>query len=315
MAFSLHKALDTNGSDHLALSYLIPKGWKATDSITWNLQQRNTPLTISTVSTSPDGRFIVRWLNTVGFGFTHLGNQGLKGKEPPEHPTDLLIDVFKKGHPGVEVEVADRQEVAVPSIFKVTEATKSFAFTCSVKMRYVIDGVPMLTKSGCHLDGYENGRDPRFSLGNWTISNIISITGPEAEFPKAMKLAAVVLSSRQWDPQFYQQYQEICIMILKEIQREGQARLDAQFAALRQHYRDLSISNREAFNAQMAARDKSTRNVCDYVLDRDRYTDGHTEFILPSGYSRAITNGSDYVLTNDVRVGAGGDWHELKKVN
>jgi hypothetical protein len=319
--FSRHEARDPNGANHLAISYLIPKGWKATDTVQWNLQQRNAPLMISTVTTSPDDRFVVRWINRVAFSYGHQGNKGTIGKDPPEHPTDLLIEVFKSGHPGVEVEVVDRQETPANSIFKANESNpvpqtwKSRALTCSVKLRYVVNGVPMLTKSGFNFDGYDMGRDPRFSNGMWSLFNITSITGPEAEFPKAMRLAAVVLSSRQWDPQFFQQYQEVVIMILKQTQREGQEYLDAQFAAMRQHFHDLSSSNMEAFKAEMAAKDKNTRNFCDYVLDRERYTDGHTEFIMPSGYNRAATNGSDYLLTNDPSYSPSGDWHELKKVN
>jgi hypothetical protein len=173
----------------------------------------------------------------------------------------------------------------------------------------------MLTKSGFNFDSYEVGSNPAFTTGLWTIGNIVSITAPEAEFPRAMKQAVVVLSSRQWDPQFYQQYQEICYMIVHQIQQEGQAYLDAQFAALRQHFHDLSESNMQSFKDQMAAKDKSTRNFCDYVLDRSRYTDGHTEFIVPSGYNRAATNGTDVILTNEPGYSATGDWRELKKVD
>jgi len=315
--FAVHKAMDSGDTQHVAISYLIPTGWKATDTIVWNVQQRMAPLSISTVTASPDGSFIVRWVNTAAFGFSHLGNQGAKGTPPPEHPTDLLVDTFKRGHPGVEVEVVERKETPAVSQFKETQTqtSKPRALTCSVKLRYTVNGVPMLTKSGFDFDGYELGRDPRFSTGLWTLHNITSISGPEAEFPKAMKLGLVVLSSRQWDPQFFEQYQEICYMIVQQIQKEGQAYLDAQFAALRQHFHDLSASNKEAFQQQIAAKDRNTRNFCDYVLDRSRYTDGHTEFIMPSGYNRAATNGSDYILTNDPSFRLDGDWHELKKVD
>jgi hypothetical protein len=187
---------------------------------------------------------------------------------------------------------------------------KPMAALCSVKLRYVENGVPMLTKSGFQYDGWTA---PHFHSGVWSISNIVSVSGPENQFPKAMKLGAVVFSSRQWDPQFYQQYQEVVQMLLQQTQREGQAYLDAQFAALRQHFHDLSVSNRAAFEAQLAAKDRSTRNFCDYVLDRERYTDGNTVFILPSGYNRAATNGQDYLLTSDPTYSPGGDWHELKK--
>jgi hypothetical protein len=173
----------------------------------------------------------------------------------------------------------------------------------------------MLTKSGFNYDSFELGHIAQFSNGLWTLNNITSVTGPESDFPKTMKMSAVTLSSRQWDPQFYQQYQEVCFMLVKQIQAEGQAQLDAQFAALRQHFHDLSASNMQAFKEQMAAKDKSTRNFCDYVLDQSRYTDGHTEFIMPSGYKHAATNGTDFIVTDEPGYSAAGDWRELKKLN
>ena len=42
---------------------------------------------------------------------------------------------------------------------------------------------------------------------------------------------------------------------------------------------------------------------------------GHTEFILPSGYKRAATNGTDYLLTDNPGYSATGDWRELKKLD
>ena len=69
-----------------------------------------------------------------------------------------------------------------------------------------------------------------------------------------------------------------------------------------------------AFKEQMAAKDKSTRNFCDYVLDRQRMTDGKSEVIVPSGFSHAVSNGSEVILSNDPISTTGTGYHELKKV-
>ena len=304
--FTLHKAMDPGSTPHLAVSYLIPKGWKASDTVDWDIAHRNAPLTLSFVDTSPDGKFIVRWLNS--HAFMYSGNQG---QTPPEHPSDVLVNVFKATHPGVDVDVIDRQETPTASIFKTSPQIESQAWICTVKMRYTLNGVLMLTKSGFKYDSYTA---PRFHTGAWFVNDVTGITGPEAQFPKAEKLAAVVLSSRQWDPQFFEQYVEVMKWLIKQNQDEGQAYLNAQAAALQQHFHDLSESNRAAFEAQEAAKDENTRQFCDYVLDRERYTDGHTQFILPSGYKRAATNGTDYVVTDDPDYSPSGDWHELKQV-
>lgn len=316
--FTLHKATDTNNAHHVAFTYLIPKSWTVTDNIVWNLMQRSAPMQFSFSTASEDKRFALSFLNTRVFDYTLRGGKGDQGKAPPEHPTDVIIDNFKSAHPGVEVNVLERLETPATSKFKAIVIT-SRALRCSVKLRFEQDGVPMLMKAGFDFDGYEVGttwgRAHGFSNGVWTMSNLTYIRGPETEFPKAMKLAAVSLSSRQWDPQFFQQYQEVCHMLVQQMQHENQIRLDAEFKRMQQQYHDLSRSNMVEFNAQQAAKDKNTRTFCDYVLDQSRYSDGHTTFILPSGYNRAATNGSDYLLTNDASYSAGGNWHELKKVN
>jgi hypothetical protein len=305
--FTLHKAMDTGGTSHLAMTYLVPKGWKADDIVHWDINDRSGPLLMGMTATSADGRYKVQWINQRSFSYPGPDGRGLPA---PARPTDSLVDVFKKGHPGVDVDVVTREETPTTSIFKSNPNMQAQAYQCSVVLRYVLNGVPMETKSGYHYDGWEA---PHFHTGTWRISDITSITGPQDQFPKAMRLGAVVLSSQRWDPQFSEQYLDVINMLLKETRAAGQAYLDAQFAALRQHFHDLSESNRVAFEAQEAAKDKNTRDFCDYVLDRERYTDGHTEFILPSGYSRAATNGTDYVLTDDPGYRAQGDWHELNK--
>src|SRR5580700_9249810 len=78
--FSIHKVMDTD-AHHLAISYLIPMGWSAADSIRWNIQQGSAPLQISTAVTSSDGKFAVRWLNRVVFSYGHLGDRGTRGKD------------------------------------------------------------------------------------------------------------------------------------------------------------------------------------------------------------------------------------------
>src|ERR1019366_8568153 len=42
--FSLHKVLDTNGTGHVALTYLLPKGWTTDDHLGWNLSRRTAPM-------------------------------------------------------------------------------------------------------------------------------------------------------------------------------------------------------------------------------------------------------------------------------
>ena len=304
--FTRHTAMDTGPTRHAAVSYLLPKGWKAEDAVHWDISHRSAPLTLSFVDTSSDGKYAIRWINTQAFSYG-----GGQGQAPPDNPTDLIVTVFQNGHPGVDVSVVNRQETPTASEFKATAMEVPKAEICSVTMRYVLDGVPMETKSGFHFDGYSV---PRFRSGLWTLSNITSVTGPQSAFPKAMKLGGIVLSSRQWNPQFFEQYREIVFWLLKQARDEGQAYLNAQFAAMRRNYADLSNSNRSAFEAQEAAKDKNTQEFCDYVLDQQRYSDGTTEFILPSGYKNAATDGTNFEVSDDPNFQPGKGYRPLTKV-
>ena len=316
-AFVLHQAVDVKGTGRTALTYLLPKDWTATDSVTWDLAQRTVPMQYKIHATSPDGQFVVHYLNETVNSYSIQPNHLVQGKAPPKDPTDLLVDFFKSTHAGLNVEILDRQSTPATSRFPSDPTSHSLALTCSVKLRYTVNGVTMLTKSGFDFDSYNLGtpwgREHGFINGSWYLINVTSISAPEEQFPEAMRRAAVLLSSRSYDPTFFQQYMEVCQMMLTEMQRENQARLDAQFKSIMSNFQNLSERNRQKFNEQMAAKDQHTRAFCDYVLDRHHFSDGATEFILPSGFTHAVTNGAEYVMTDDPNFRAAGNWRELRR--
>jgi len=316
--FTLHKVMDSGDSRHVAMTYLIPKGWKGDDSLNWSVARRTAPLEYTVAASSPDKRFNIQYLNAIVFNYSHTPDKGYQGKNPPPQPTDVVIGAFKSGHPGVAFEIVDRQETPTTSVFKSSGVNITNALKCSVKLRFTANGVSMLWKTGFDYDSYQSGTPwglaHGYVDGYWQLTNLTSISGPEAEFSKAMKLAGVTLSSRRFDPQFFQQYLEIVQMILNEFQRENQERIDAQLQQLRARWHDLDTRGRAAFDAQEANKDRFTRDMCDFALDQERYTDGSTQFIMPSGYNRAITNGDEYILTNDRNFSPGGNWHDLQKV-
>ena len=313
--FSVHKVFDTNGTNHVAYTYLLPKGWQADDQLAWNLGQRTAPMQFISSATSADGRFVVRFRNVAYNWYTRTSNIGNKGEIPPEHPTDIAIDAFKKNHPGAEVEVVDREEKPVTSMFKPMATQITRALNCSVKLRSTLNGTVTLTKVAFNFDGYDSGttwgRAHGFSNGEWYLTNWSIIGGPEAEFPKALRLGAVTLSSMRFDPEFFQQYIEVCQMLTQQIAQEGQERLDI----LRKSYHPISSFNKEKWDEQEAAKDRFTRDMCDYALDRQRFTDGSTQFIVPTGYSYAAKNDKgDFIVTNDPTYNRFKDWQELQKV-
>jgi len=191
-------------------------------------------------------------------------------------------------------------------------------------LRYTEGGVPILVKMafrfGAHDSGTAWSRSQGSVFGEWYGYNLTSIRAPEAEFSKATQIAGVVLSSIRFDPEFYQQYVEVTQMEGKLIQQEGQAGLDAvkregeALEALRNSYHAMTVDSTARFEQEMAAKDLHTRDVCDYILDRGRFTDGTTQFLVPNGYSYAGEKNGDIVLSNDPDFNRLNGYQDLKKL-
>lgn len=311
--FALHKVADTNGTGHTALSYLIPKGWQPKDQLVWNLMLQTTPLVYSTEVTSPDGSFTVKYRNVAHSWYTRTPNIGDKGVPPPQNPTDLAVSAYKSIHPDAQIEVVDRSEKAVDSIFRPMPTQTTRAMNCAIEFRATSNGKPSLVKVAFKFDSYDSGtqwgKAHGFSNGEWYVTDWSVISGPESQFAKALRIGSVTLSSMRFDPEFFQQYSEICVFLTQQIAQQGQERLEI----LRKSYHPISGFNQEKFEQQEASRDRFTRDMCDYALDQQRFTDGTTQFIAPSEYKYAAKNDKgEYLLTNDPTYNKYKDWQELQ---
>jgi len=313
--FNIHKVMDTNGSGHVALTYLLPKGWKTDDNLVWNLMQQTTPLQFITSASSPDGQYSVKYRNIYHAWYTRTSNIGNKGEPAPDSPTEYAVQLFEKGHPGAQVEVADRQEKPIASMFKpmATQTTKSLA--CSVKLRYTSNGTSMMAKVAFRYDGYDSGtawgKSHGFSNGEWYLMDWSIVTGPESQFPKALRIGAVSLSSEHFDPAFFQQYMEVCAALTQQIAAEGAERLEI----IRKSYHPINSFNKQKFDEQEAAKDRFTRAMCDYASDQQRFTDGKTQFIVPIGYKYAgVKDNGDVIVTDDPTYNKYKEWQEMNRV-
>ena len=312
--FAKHSLPDNNGTGHAAVTYLLAKGWKTDDQLVWNLMQRTAPLQFITSATSADGKFAVRYRNVQYQWYTRTAQLGNKGTPAPEHPTEYALELFKKAHPG-EVEVVDHQEKPVTSMFKPMATQTTVALDCSLKVRFTDGGTPMMAKIAFRYDGYDSGttwgRAHGYSNGEWYLMDWSVISGPEAEFSKALRIGAVTLSSEHFDPEFFQQYLEVIAFLTQQIAEDGQKRLDE----LRASYHPLSSFNKQKFDEMEHRKDLFTRDMCDYVSDQQRFSDGSTQFIVPTGYSYAgEKENGDVILTNDPTYNRFKEWQEMRKV-
>jgi hypothetical protein len=322
--FTVHNLLDTNGTKHVALTYLLPKGWKTDDQLQWLLNIRTAPMQFSITASSSDGRFTVFFHNSATGNYTR-GPRGGRGMIPPDHPSDLIIDSFMKAHPGVgQIQVVDQQDTPTKSNFRPSGVITCGAFMCSAKLRYSVNGVPMMAKLGFRFDGFETAtqweRSRGSAFGTWYAGKQTIVVGPEAEFSKADDVAAVMISSIRFDPEFFQQYMEITQMENRLITQEGQVALDVirkqgeALEAMRNSYHPISAFNKDEFEHEMAEKDRHTRDVCDYILDRGRFTNGTTDFLVPKGYNYAGEKNGDIVLSNDPDFNRLNGYQDLKKL-
>jgi hypothetical protein len=320
--FSVHKAMDDSITQHIAGSYLIPKGWKAVDTIKWNLMQQDAPLMVAFVVTSPDDRFAINYVNSIPRWYTRLpASSAAKsaGTQQPQQPTDVVLDNFKNNHPGIEVQILNRKEVPIPSIFKPAATMETRSLRCTLKLGYTKDGVPTETMFGFDYQaddfGTLWGRQHGFSNGRWYMNNVVSITGPQAEFEKAMKLAVVTVSSQREDPVFYEFYQEICNMLAQQMIQATNEKLKAAFDHMQEYFKDMSERTKEQFAQQQLSKDDSTRGMCDFALDRSRWTDGQNVFLTPNTVDHVVTNGSEIILQTGPQYQEPGHWEDMKKIN
>jgi hypothetical protein len=322
LRFTIHKAMDADATQHVAATYLMPKGWTPKDIIRWNLAQQDSPLMVAFSVTSPDTRFAVNYINSLPHWYTRLPASSAAasgGTPPPEHPTDVIVDAFKSNHPGVDVEIVDRKEDPIASIFKPASTMETRALRCSVKFTYDLNGTPTQTLAAFDYQaddfGTLWGRAHGFSNGHWYLNSVMSVTGPVSEFSKAMRLGAVTLSSQREDPVFYEFYQRVCNALAEQMIQATNEKLKASFEQMQQYFKGMSDHNKELFDQQEHDKDIFTRNMCDFALDQERWSDGATEFLGPSGYDHALTNGTDVILVSGPSDILGSEWKSMNKVD
>jgi hypothetical protein len=316
--FKLHRVEDSNGSHHLAISYLLPLGWKSDDSIKWQTDPA-APMVSTIQASSPDSKFWFGSQNTRAFFYDGMGKfLKPKGVLPPD-PVEYLTEMAKATDGVTDVELVDSKLTPVPSSWKTNPGAtlvQSHADFVTATFRCKKQGNPSLVKLSFTLDVLDSGspfaRNNGFVRGFWRYDNLTEIGGPEAEFAKAMRIGGVSIESQKMDPQFFQQYMEIYLALSRnELQQDK-----AKFDAMRQAYHEISAFNKEEFQNRMDQRDKNSQRMCDYLLDRQKYTDGQSVVTLASGYTFAAKNDAGIIVeTNDPSLIQDRSWHPLDKYN
>ena len=233
------------------------------------------------------------------------------------------MQIFQKKHPGVEPEVLTKEDKPAASNYKNIPERGNYAKATDslLKLRFTENGETMIFKGRLHFDGLATlmppfGHQPPFYNSTWTIVDVICLTTPEAKVSSSVALGSVVLSSHRYSPAFFQKFRDVMAMVTQEMNRQTQLIMQDTMNKIRSMNRSLTAENRQALESTSRAQDNSVRNFCDYLGDRERYSDGSTEFIMPSGYNRAATDGQgNYVLTNSASYNPVGNWHELRKVH
>ena len=198
--FTLHRAMDPT-TGRVAMRYLLPKGWKASDTVQWNPTNVQRPNTAFSTLTSPDGRMRIDFLPAETFPFGVKDGQ-VSGTLPPETATKALDHVLSSQHPGVKnASLIFRKDFDVPTPFDGQEGLKTKGFVGILNVSFEEDGQPttaLLTVTefeGSHQEGEQTQ-----GITVMTQGYTLTCRGPMSN--EAFKTFAIVIASHRPDPTY-----------------------------------------------------------------------------------------------------------------
>ncbi|MHB8635749.1 MAG: hypothetical protein ACYC96_04675 [Fimbriimonadaceae bacterium] len=319
----LHKVIDEEGTRKLAFTYLVPDGWKATDTIKWIPNDFMTPEVGSSRLTSADGMVQFDSSSGIWINYGHSPT-GDYGQRPPKSVSNLLLQGFKQKHLGVKFEVVTKKDTPVDSLLGVAPPQgRNFGLKGVLKVRFSRDGKSFLTKAQARLDGMQ--MTPQSTPiggsmfeGGWRITETLAVTAPANKMDEAMKVVGIVLASSRLDPHFFNTVLQAQKIISDNFYRQ-QRQIGQISRIISQTNDEISDTIMRSYDIGQAAEDKEISGFDDYIRGVDKYRGAEAPVDLPSGYAHAWADGNGhYIVTDqhgyDPNVGSdGGTWSELQK--
>jgi hypothetical protein len=320
---TLHKVMDTEGTGKLAATFLLPDGYTSTDVVKWIPNDYLTPVVSDITLKSDDGQTMMEWMSGLQIDYAH-SPMGSTGIDPPKSVCEFLLQNWKKNHPGVDFTVVDKTDSDVPDdSHELPGGGKMWGERGIVKLRYVEGGTTYLVKCHARIDVTTTGVEQvptggTIEEGGWLILNNYTVTAPESQFPDAMKLFGIVLTSCRTDKHFYNTMMQASEIIMKNFYA-GERQAMETSRIISQTNDEILDSMNQSYETTQAANEHEATGFDDYIRGVDRYNEGDGDVSLPAGYNHAWSNGfGKYIVTEDGTYnpnvnGPNGDWHEMEK--
>jgi hypothetical protein len=324
---------------------LVPKDWNFSGGITWNFNKYPPePYTNFTV-TSPDGGSVIQQFPHMNmyasqdpqsqYSFAQMGATIMQ----PMGAIDFLQRVFipqaRQGASDVKVLETQplpglaQQALAVQNLtLQIFGQISPFNFQFEtradsgrVKIEYTQNGRRVLEDFTCTINYFITNMPTLSGMYSQNVSwtpTVTSFRAPAEEMPDKIRLFQISIYSRYDNPVFNVSFTRLCALITRENLRQQQA-IFARYQQIRQTLQETNDIIWETYKNRSAAQDRMFENYSQALRGVETYVDpvNNWNVELPTGYSNAWTNGTDYAFSESPSFNPNtvlsGDWRQMGK--
>lgn len=316
-----HQVTDYQGTGQTAMTFLLPENWTVDDSLYWLNTDATMPVRYAATYTSPDQLMKMETYPDYRFIYTK-GPMGAQGAEPPGSVLKGLEQIIMALRKGAGYQITEKK--LIPDMDPPANMTGGVRGQVHkergmIKFEFEKDGQLMEQEIfGVYqtITSTSQGVVYLETIG-WNLSDLFSIMAPKGKLQECQKVALTVRASFKMTLEFFNRVMQVYQLMQDQYYNE--------IAAAGQISRIISATNDQMlegidaqYKAANASADRINQQFSDYLRGVDRYRDGTSEIVLPSGYNEAWQNSKgEYLLSNtvgfDPSVSLGDDWKKLHR--
>jgi hypothetical protein len=338
---TLAEVRDSQRSSLVAYTFFLPDGWKNQSALNWS----GNTFTASFNRSSPDGRYIVISGMPSNMRYNAVTNgtpSGTKFSKASDYLHTIVDNLSRSGKvTNVQVqEEYDKDLPLEPTQISQQQGRQIPSYTVSqihqtafLKISFELDGKPETASMGTTMVGslglnhiamggptflQPNRPKTSFDTENdfYIVGPTLVVITPAQPTPSKLREVQLIASSTSMTPQFA----TFCLKLALAESDAGLKAMAQRGRQLIQDMREQSEKNLVDFKRQMADRDATTHDFCNFISDQQDYKNSSGSiYTLPAYYSHAWTNDEgDFLLTDDPTVdprGSGGTWEEMSKAH
>jgi len=324
---------------------LVPKGWTFEGGLTWNFAKNPpesfTPYTI----TSPDGHSVIQSFLRINLHWSPdpmaQANNAQMGATimQPLGAIDFLQRVFiPQARQGItDFKVLESQPLPALAQYtlqvgnmmlqlfgQISPFRFAYDFRADagrVKVEYSTNGRKIVEDFSATTT-YFITNSPTMSGTyvqdvSWS-ANVTAFRAPAEEMPSKVRMFQIAVYSKLENPAFYVSQTRLAAMITRENLRQQQA-IFARYRQIRQTLAECDDIIMQVYQNKSASFDRMFDNYSQALRGVDTYVDpvNNWNIELPTGYSNAWTNGTDYVFSDspsyNPNVSGGGNWTQMTR--